>query len=462
MPTNFADKQSFTDEEALDFHAGVKPGKLEIRASKPMATQKDLSLAYSPGVAIPVLAIAANPDRAYDYTTRANRVLVISNGTAVLGLGDLGALACKPVMEGKAVLFKRFADIDAMDLEIDTTDVEAFIGAVRYLGPTCGGINLEDIRAPECFVIEQRLRELMDIPVFHDDRHGRAIITAAGLINALQLTGRNIRSTKLVVYRAGSAGIAGLELLMAMGLARSNIILCDAKGVIYQGRTENVSQWESPYASETHARTLAEALKGADVFIGRSVKGALTQAMVRSMARKPILFAMANPDPEITPEEARAARSDAIVATGRWDYPNQINNVLCFPYIFRGALDVAAKAINMEMKIAAAHALAELAREEVPGEVAAAYRGARFAYGRDYIIPVPFDPRLIVRVSSAVAQAAMKSGVARRPIADMEAYRRRLEARLDPFIASVRRLAWIAREAREGTDDRRRSAGAGR
>jgi len=462
MPTNFADKQSFTDEEALDFHAGVKPGKLEIRASKPMATQKDLSLAYSPGVAIPVLAIAANPDRAYDYTTRANRVLVISNGTAVLGLGDLGALASKPVMEGKAVLFKRFADIDAMDLEIDTTDVEAFIGAVRYLGPTCGGINLEDIRAPECFVIEQRLRELMDIPVFHDDQHGRAIITAAGLINALQLTGRNIRSTKLVVYRAGSAGIAGLELLMAMGLARSNIILCDAKGVIYQGRTENVSQWESPYASETHARTLAEALKGADVFIGRSVKGAVTQAMVRSMARKPILFAMANPDPEITPEEARAARSDAIVATGRWDYPNQINNVLCFPYIFRGALDVAAKAINMEMKIAAAHALAELAREEVPGEVAAAYRGARFAYGRDYIIPVPFDPRLIIRVSSAVAQAAMKSGVARRPIADMEDYRRRLEARLDPFIASVRRLAWIAREAREGTDDRRRSAGARR
>ena len=457
MPTNFADKQSFTDEEALDFHAGVKPGKLEIRASKPMATQKDLSLAYSPGVAVPVLAIAANPERAYDYTTRANRVLVISNGTAILGLGDLGALASKPVMEGKAVLFKRFADIDAMDLEIDTTDVEAFIGAVRYLGPTCGAINLEDIKVPDCFVIEQRLRELMDIPVFHDDQHGRAIITAAGFINALHLTGRNIRTTRVVVYRAGSAGIAGLDLLMAMGLARSNIILCDAKGVVYQGRAENVSRWESPYAAETHARTLAEALKGADVFIGRSVKGAVTQAMVKSMARKPILFAMANPDPEITPEEARAVRSDAIIATGRWDYPNQINNVLCFPYIFRGALDVAAKAINMQMKIAAARALAELAREEVPSDVAAAYRGARFAYGRDYIVPVPFDPRLIVRVSSAVAEAAMKSGVARRPIADLDAYRHRLEARLDPFIASVRRLAWLAREAREGQPERRRS-----
>jgi malate dehydrogenase (oxaloacetate-decarboxylating)(NADP+) len=462
MPTNFADKQAHTDQEALDFHAGTKPGKLEIRASKPMATQKDLSLAYSPGVAVPVLAIAANPDRAYDYTTRANRVLVISNGTAILGLGDLGALASKPVMEGKAVLFKRFADIDAMDLEVDTTDVEAFIAAVRYLGPTCGGINLEDIKAPDCFLIEQRLRELMDIPVFHDDQHGRAIITAAAFINALHLTGRDIGATKVVVYRAGAAGLAGLDLLMAMGLARSNIILCDAKGVFYQGRTENMSRWELPFASETHARTLAEALKGADVFIGRSVKGAVTQAMVRSMARKPILFAMANPDPEITPEDVRAVRSDAIVATGRWDYPNQINNVLCFPYIFRGALDVAAKAINTEMKIAAAHALAELAREEVPEDVAAAYRGARYAFGRDYIIPVPFDPRLIVRVSSAVAQAAMTSGVARRPIADMEAYRRRLAARLDPFIASVRHLAAIAHEQREGKIDRRQAVGAAR
>ena len=452
MPTNFADRQSFTDQEALDFHAGAKPGKLEIRASKPMATQKDLSLAYSPGVAVPVLAIAANPDRAYDYTTKANRVLVISNGTAILGLGDLGALASKPVMEGKAVLFKRFADIDAMDLEIDTTDVEAFIGAVRYLGPTCGAINLEDIKAPDCFLIEQRLRELMDIPVFHDDQHGRAIITAAGLINALQLTGRDIGTTKLVVYRAGSAGIAGLDLLMAMGLARSNIILCDAKGVVYQGRSENMSQWESPYAAETHARTLAEALKGADVFIGRSVKGAVTQAMVKTMARKPIIFAMANPDPEITPEEVRAVRSDAIIATGRWDYPNQINNVLCFPYIFRGALDVAAKAINTEMKIAAAHALAELAREEVPEEVAAAYRGARYVYGRDYIIPVPFDPRLIVRVASAVAEAAMKSGVARRPIADTEATAGRLASRTRSSFSSlsVRHLAAIAYEQREG------------
>jgi malate dehydrogenase (oxaloacetate-decarboxylating)(NADP+) len=425
-----ADRPSFTAQEALDFHAGDKPGKLEIRATKPMATQRDLSLAYSPGVAVPVLAIARDPDLAYVYTTRANRVLVISNGTAILGLGDLGALASKPVMEGKAVLFKRFADIDAIDLEIDTSDVEAFIGAVRYLGPSCGGINLEDIKAPDCFIIEDRLRELMDIPVFHDDQHGTAIITAAGLINALQLTSRAIENTKVVVNGAGAAGIACLNLMVAMGLSRSNVILCDTKGVIYGGRKEGMNQWKSPYAAETNARTLNEALEGADVFIGLSAKGAVTQDMVAKMAKEPLIFAMANPDPEITPEEVREVRSDAIIATGRSDYPNQINNVLGFPYIFRGALDVAATTINEEMKIAAANALAELARETVPDEVAAAYRGARHAYGREYIIPVPFDPRLITRVSSAVAEAAMKSGVARRPIADMDTYRRRLATRL--------------------------------
>jgi malate dehydrogenase (oxaloacetate-decarboxylating)(NADP+) len=423
-------RPSFTEQEALDFHAGEKPGKLEIRATKPMATQRDLSLAYSPGVAVPVRAIAANPDLAYLYTTRANRVAVISNGTAILGLGDLGALASKPVMEGKAVLFKRFADIDAIDLEIDTSDVESFIGAVRYLGPTCGGINLEDIKAPDCFIIETRLRALMDIPVFHDDQHGTAIITAAGFINALQLTDRKIENTRIVVNGAGAAGIACLDLMVAMGLARGNVILCDTKGVIYSGRKEGMNQWKAPYASETNARTLEEALDGADVFVGLSAKGAVTQAMVAKMAKEPIIFAMANPDPEITPEEVREVRADAIIATGRSDYPNQVNNVLGFPYIFRGALDVAATTINEEMKIAAAQALAALAREEVPAEVASAYHGIHYAYGRDYIIPVPFDPRLIVRVSSAVAEAAMKTGVARRPIADFEAYRAQLAKRL--------------------------------
>ncbi len=432
MPSPPSDRPSFTDEEALAFHAGDKPGKLEIRATKPMATQRDLSLAYSPGVAVPVRAIAANPDSAYDYTTRRNRVAVISNGTAILGLGNLGALASKPVMEGKAVLFKRFADIDAIDLEIDTEDVDAFIAAVRYLGPTCGGINLEDIKAPDCFIIEQRLRELMDIPVFHDDQHGTAIITAAGLINALNLTGRRIQDTKVVVNGAGSAGIACLDLMLAMGLPRGNVILCDTKGVIYRGRTTGMNQWKTAYAAETEARSLKDALDGADVFVGLSAKGAVTQDMVLKMAPKPLIFAMANPDPEITPEEVREVRPDAIIATGRSDYPNQINNVLGFPYIFRGALDVAARTINEEMKIAAAHALAELAREDVPDEVAAAYRGARPSYGPNYIIPVPFDPRLISRVSSAVAEAAMKSGVARRPIKDIEAYRNRLSARLDP------------------------------
>src|SRR5215467_10340594 len=425
-------RPSFTDEEALAFHAGTKPGKLEILATKPMATQRDLSLAYSPGVAVPVRAIADNPNAAYDYTAKGNLVAVISNGTAILGLGDLGALASKPVMEGKAVLFKRFADVDSIDLEIGTSDVDEFIAAVRYLGPSFGGINLEDIKAPDCFIIEERLRELMDIPVFHDDQHGTAIISAAGVINALDLTGRKMSDIKVVVNGAGAAGIACLELLKAMGLPNGNAILCDTKGVIYRGRTEGMNQWKSAHAVETKARTLADAMKDSDVFLGLSVKGAVDQDMVKSMRKAPIIFAMANPDPEITPEDVRAVRPDAIVATGRSDYPNQVNNVLGFPYIFRGALDVRAKTINEEMKIAAAGALAELAREDVPDEVAFAYRGPRPVYGPDYIIPVPFDPRLISRVSSAVAEAAVRTGVARRELKDGDAYRHQLSARLDP------------------------------
>jgi malate dehydrogenase (oxaloacetate-decarboxylating)(NADP+) len=422
----------FTRQEALQFHQQGRPGKLEIVPTKPMATQRDLSLAYSPGVAVPVEAIAETPDLAYDYTAKGNLVAVISNGTAILGLGNLGALASKPVMEGKSVLFKRFADVDSIDLEVDTTDVEAFINCVRYLGPSFGGINLEDIRAPDCFVIEQRLRELMDIPVFHDDQHGTAIIAAAGLINALDLTGRDIRDVRLVCNGAGSAGIACVELAKAMGVRHENVTLCDTRGVIYKGREKGMNQWKSAHAVETRARTLAEAVEGADVFFGLSVAGALTPEMAAAMAPKPVIFAMANPDPEIAPEEVAKVRDDAIVATGRSDYPNQINNVLGFPYIFRGALDVRARAINDPMKIAAAQAIAELAREDVPDMVAAAYQGRRLRYGREYIIPAPFDPRLITRVPAAVAKAAMDSGVSRRPIVDMSAYRARLSARLDP------------------------------
>ena len=430
----------FTDKEALLFHSRGRPGKLAIVATKPMATQRDLSLAYSPGVAAPVLAIAQNPSLAYDYTIKGNMVAVITNGTAILGLGDLGALAAKPVMEGKAALFKRFADIDSIDLEVDTRDVEEFIGAVRYLGPTFGGINLEDIKAPECFIIEERLRELMDIPVFHDDQHGTAIISAAGMLNALQLTGRDIKTAKLVCNGAGAAGIACLDLAKALGFNPANVTLCDTKGVIYRGRVEGMNQWKSAHAIETSARTLAQALEGADIFYGLSAKGALTPAMLKTMAKDPIVFAMANPDPEITPEEAMAARPDAIVATGRSDYPNQINNVLGFPYIFRGALDVRAKTINMEMKIAAAKALAQLAREDVPDEVANAYRGARPRFGRDYLIPAPFDPRLISVVPPAVAMAAMESGVARRPIVDLTLYRAELSARRDPVAAVMQTI----------------------
>ncbi|SOC00525.1 NADP-dependent malic enzyme [Stappia indica] len=431
---------SFTDQEALQFHQQGRPGKLEVTPTKPMATQRDLSLAYSPGVAVPVRAIAEDPSRAFDYTTRGNLVAVITNGTAILGLGNLGALASKPVMEGKAVLFKRFADVDSIDLEIDTEEVDAFVNAVRYLGPSFGGINLEDIKAPDCFIIEQRLRELMDIPVFHDDQHGTAIIAAAGLINALHLTGRELASTRVVCNGAGAAGIACIELIKALGVPHENVILCDTKGVIYKGRTEGMNQWKSAHAVETEARSLYDAMKGADVFLGVSVKGALTEDMLRAMAPNPIIFAMANPDPEVTPEEAHSVRDDAIVATGRSDYPNQVNNVLGFPYIFRGALDVQATTINDEMKVACAHALAALAREEVPDEVAAAYRGNRPKFGPEYIIPVPFDPRLISTIPPAVAQAAMDTGVARRPIVDMEAYRHQLSARRDPVAGTLQRI----------------------
>jgi malate dehydrogenase (oxaloacetate-decarboxylating)(NADP+) len=425
------------DEESLLLHASGRPGKLEIRATKPLTTQRDLSLAYSPGVAAPCLRIAGNPALAYDYTAKGNIVAIISNGTAVLGLGDLGALASKPVMEGKAVLFKRFADIDGIDIEIDTKDVDEFVNCVRFLGASFGGINLEDIKAPECFIIEQRLRELLDIPVFHDDQHGTAIIALAGLLNALDLTGRALKGTRVVINGAGAAAIACIELIKAMGLPHDHAILCDTQGVIYQGREKGMNQWKSGHAANTQARTLAEAMRGADVFFGLSAKGAVTPQMIKSMTDKPIIFAMANPDPEITPEEVRSVRKDAIVATGRSDYPNQVNNVLGFPYIFRGALDVRASTINDAMKIAAAQALAALAREDTPDEVDAAYAGRRLRYGPDYIIPVPFDPRLISTIPRAVATAAMDSGVARRPIIDMEGYRVELASRLDPTANSL-------------------------
>ncbi len=438
---------SASEREALDFHSRGRPGKLEIVATKSMATQHDLALAYSPGVAVPVKAIAQNPALAYDYTAKGNLVAVISNGTAILGLGNLGALASKPVMEGKAVLFKRFADIDSIDLEIDINDTESFINLVRHLEPSFGGINLEDIKAPECFMIESRLREVMNIPVFHDDQHGTAIIVAAGVLNALTLTGRDMQNTRLVCNGAGSAGIACIELIKAMGFRSENIILCDTKGVVYEGRKEGMNQWKSAHAIQTDKRTLVEAMEGADIFFGVSAKGALTPEMVRSMAPQPIIFAMANPDPEITPEEVMQVRHDAIVATGRSDYPNQINNVLCFPYIFRGALDVRARVINEDMKIAAAKALANLAHEEVPDSVAEAYRGKRLKFGPDYIIPVPFDPRLLTVVSIAVAKAAMESGVAQKNIDDLEAYERDLNARRDPSSSMMRGVYNHVRQA---------------
>jgi len=433
-------KHHITDEEALRFHAKGRPGKLEIRATKPLTTQRDLALAYSPGVAVPCLEIERDESLAYDYTAKGNIVAIISNGTAVLGLGNLGAIASKPVMEGKAVLFKRFADIDGIDIEVDTEDVDEFVNAVKYLGPSFGGINLEDIKAPECFIIEQQLREIMNIPVFHDDQHGTAIITAAALINALDLTGRDISKIRIVANGAGAASIACVELIKRMGVKHDNVIMCDSKGVIFQGREQGMNQWKSAHAVETDARTLEEAMAGADVFLGLSVKDAVNQKMIKAMADRPIVFAMANPDPEILPEAVKAVRPDAIIATGRSDYPNQVNNVLGFPYIFRGALDVRASTINDEMKIAAAHAIAELAREDVPDEVNAAYSGQRLMYGPDYIIPAPFDPRLIHAIPPAVAIAAMDSGVARSPIVDMEAYEHELSARLDPTAASLQAI----------------------
>jgi malate dehydrogenase (oxaloacetate-decarboxylating)(NADP+) len=435
-----------TAEEALAMHREGRPGKLEIRLTKPLITARDLSLAYSPGVAEPCLHIHRDPSLAYDYTAKGNFVAVISNGTAVLGLGNLGALASKPVMEGKAALFKRFADVDSMDLCVDTEDPDAFINAVRYLGPTFGGINLEDIKAPECFVIEQRLRELMDIPVFHDDQHGTAIVAAAGLINACHLTGRDLKTTRLVINGAGAASIACAELVKAMGMRPENVILCDTKGVIWRGRQEGMNQWKSAHAVTTSARTLTQALDGADVFFGLSVKGALTPEMIRAMAPKPIIFAMANPDPEITPDEARAARPDCIIATGRSDYPNQVNNVLGFPFIFRGTLDVRASTINDAMKIAAAESLAMLAREDVPEEVSGAGAGKALRFGPEYIIPNAFDPRLISRVSPAVAKAAMDSGVARKPLADLQRYARDLANRLDATVGALEAIAESVRQ----------------
>ena len=457
--SNAPRKFQITPEEALAYHLEPRPGKFDVVPSTPMATQRDLSLAYSPGVAVPVEAIAANPELAYDYTTKGNLVAVVSNGTSILGLGNLGALASKPVMEGKAVLFKRFADVNAIDIELDTEDPDEIIQAVRLMGPTFGGINLEDIKAPECFIIESRLKELMDIPVFHDDQHGTAVICAAGLINALELSGKRLDECRIVLNGAGAAGIACLELIKAMGARPENCIMADTKGVVYQGRTEGMNQWKSAHAVVTEARTLADAMQGADVFLGVSAKGAVSQAMVESMAPNPVIFAMANPDPEITPEEAHAVRPDAIVATGRSDYPNQVNNVLGFPYLFRGALDIHARAINDEMKIACARALAELAREDVPDEVAVAY-GRKLTFGRDYIIPTPFDPRLIHVIPPAVAKAGMDTGVARRPIIDMDAYVQSLKARMDPTASIVQGVHARARQAQarmifaEGDDPR--------
>ena len=452
-------KNKFTREEALAYHLNPRPGKYDVSPSVPMTTQRDLSLAYSPGVAVPCEEIAQAPETAYDYTNKGNLVAVISNGSAVLGLGNLGALASKPVMEGKAVLFKRFADVNSIDLELDTQDPDEFVAAVRLMGPTFGGINLEDIKAPECFIIEQRLKEEMDIPVFHDDQHGTAVICAAGLINALYISGKKIEDCKIVMNGAGAAGIACLELIKTMGARQDHCIMCDTKGVIYQGRTEGMNQWKSAHAANTEARTLEEAMQGADVFLGVSAKGAVTKKMVADMAANPVIFAMANPDPEITPEEVHETREDAIIATGRSDYPNQVNNVLGFPYLFRGALDIHARAINDEMKIACAKALAELARENVPDEVALVY-GRKLSFGRDYIIPAPFDPRLIHRIPPAVALAGMDTGVARRPIIDMEGYRLSLEARMDPTAAILQGLNARARAAQatmifaEGDDPR--------
>ncbi len=423
-------EERYSNPEALKFHEQGLPGKVSIAPTKPLLTQRDLALAYSPGVAAPCLEIADNPDNVYKYTAKGNFVAVITNGTAVLGLGNLGALASKPVMEGKSVLFKRFADIDSVDVEVDTEDADEFINCVRYLSPSWGGINLEDIKAPECFTIERKLKELMDVPVFHDDQHGTAIVTAAALINACKLTNRKFEDLKLVVLGAGSAGIACLALVKSMGV--KNALLLDRNGVVYKGRKDGMNEWKEAYAIETKDRTLEDAMKGADVFYGLSGKGAIKPEHIALMGKNPIIFAMANPDPEITPAEVAAIRGDAIMATGRSDYPNQVNNVLGFPYIFRGALDVHAKTINEEMKQAAARALAELAREPVPQEVLMAYKKDKIEFGPEYIIPSPFDPRLISTIPIAVAKAAIETGVARIKIKDWDEYKRTLAARLNP------------------------------
>ncbi len=440
------DKQTFSDADALEFHRSPTPGKISMAPTKPMATQRDLSLAYSPGVAVPVLAIAADVDKAYDYTAKGNLVAVISNGTAILGLGNLGHMASKPVMEGKCVLFKRFADVDSFDVEVKTTDPDEFVTVVKNIGDTWGGINLEDIKSPECFVIESELQDLLDIPVFHDDQHGTAIISTAGLINACHITGKRLEDIKVVLAGAGAAGLSSIGLMKAVGVKAENTVIVDRDGVIYKGR-DNVDQWKAAHATDTPHRTLAEAMVGADVVLGLSAKGAITKAMVASMAPNPIIFAMANPDPEITPEDVLSVRSDAIMATGRSDYVNQVNNVLGFPYIFRGALDVRARRVNHEMKVACAQALAALAREDVPDEVAMAYRGRKLRFGPDYIIPSPFDPRLIWYIPPFVAQAAMDSGVARKPIEDMDAYRTELRQRVDPSAALMQRISSVVRAA---------------
>ncbi|WP_415295027.1 NADP-dependent malic enzyme [Candidatus Pelagibacter sp. Uisw_113] len=424
----------YTDKEALDFHSKNKPGKIEINSSKPMTTKRDLALAYSPGVAVPVQAIADNPETAYDYTSKGNLVAVISNGSAILGMGNLGALASKPVMEGKAVLFKRFADIDSIDLEIDSQDSDEIINSVKNFACSFGGINLEDIAAPDCFIIEEKLKEILDIPVFHDDQHGTAIITTAALINALDISGKSIKNIKVVVNGAGASAIACTNLFKNSGVPGENVIMLDRKGVVYRGRTEGMDQWKSAHAVETKKRSLEEAINGADVFLGLSAKGALKKELVKTMAKNPIIFACANPDPEITPEEIMEVRNDAIIATGRSDYPNQVNNLIGFPYIFRGALDVRATTINEEMKVAAANAIAKLAREDVPDEVVAAMGGDRPKYGKDYIIPSTFDPRLISVIPAAVAKAAMDSGVAKKPIKDFDVYKDQLKQRLDPSV----------------------------
>ena len=433
-----SENMKITDEEALLYHSQGQPGKISITPTKPLITQRDLALGYSPGVAVPCIKIHENKDAAYDYTSKGNLVAVISNGTAVLGLGDLGALASKPVMEGKSILFKRFADIDSIDIEVDSKDVDKIVETVRAISVSFGGINLEDIGAPDCFIIEQRLKELCDIPVFHDDQHGTAIVTAAGIINAAHITGRQLSELKVVANGAGSAGIACIELLKHMGVKHENVLLCDKSGVIYQGRNDaSMNQWKSAHAVPTKKRTLTEAMEGADVFLGLSAAGAITKAHVKSMAKNPIIFAMANPIPEIMPEEVLEVRKDAIIATGRSDYHNQVNNVMGFPYIFRGALDVRAREINVEMKVAAAEAIAELARAAVPDEVLAVYSGREMKYGPEYIIPTPFDPRLITTIPIAVARAAMDSGVARKPITDFNEYKRKLSARLDPAANSM-------------------------